>query len=137
LQEWFGYIISGQTHLHKILLMVGPSRAGKGVVARILRALIGAANTAGPTLNSLGNDFGLAPLLGKSLAIISDARFTGKNAAVITERLLSISGEDALKPSIGNIAITGLGGSLAASTSFPTSCRALVMHRGQSLAASF
>ena len=96
LGEWFGYVISGRTNLHKIMLMVGPSRAGKGVISRILRALIGAVNAAGPTLNSLGTDFGLAPLLGKSLAIISDARFTGKNAAVITERLLSISGEDAL-----------------------------------------
>ena len=96
LGEWFGYVISGRTNLHKIMLMVEPSRAGKGVISRILRALIGAVNVAGPTLNSLGTDFGLAPLLGKSLAIISDARFTGKSAAVITERLLSISGEDAL-----------------------------------------
>ena len=96
LQEWFGYVISGRTNLHKILPMVGPSRAGKGVIARILRALIGLANYAGPTLNGLGSDFGLAPLLGKSLAVISDARFSGRNSAVIIERLLSISGEDAL-----------------------------------------
>ena len=50
----------------------------------------------GPTLNSLGGDFGLAPLIGKSLAIISDARFIGKNGNVVVERLLSISGEDTL-----------------------------------------
>jgi putative DNA primase/helicase len=96
LAQWFGYVVSGRTDLHKILLMVGPTRGGKGVIARILGALIGTANCAGPTLSSLGGEFGLAPLIGKPLAIISDARFTGKNANIVVERLLSISGEDTL-----------------------------------------
>jgi putative DNA primase/helicase len=30
LGEWFGYVISGRLDLHKILLMVGPTRGGKG-----------------------------------------------------------------------------------------------------------
>jgi putative DNA primase/helicase len=95
LGEWFGYVISGKLDLHKILLMVGPTRGGKGVIARVLTALIGRQHVAGPTLNSLGGEFGLA--LGKPLAIISDARFVGKNGAnIVVERLLSISGEDTL-----------------------------------------
>jgi putative DNA primase/helicase len=96
LGEWFGYVISGRTDLHKILLTVGPTRGGKGVIARILTALIGRENVAGPTLNSLGGEFGLAPLIGKPLAVISDARFVGKDSNVVVERLLSISGEDTL-----------------------------------------
>jgi len=96
LGEWFGYVISGRLDMHKIMLMIGPTRAGKGVVARVLTALVGQQNVAGPTLNSLGSDFGLAPLLGKSLAIISDARFVSKNGNVVVERLLAISGEDTL-----------------------------------------
>jgi putative DNA primase/helicase len=97
LGEWFGYVISGRLDLHKILVMVGPTRSGKGVIARILTALIGKRNVCGPTLSSLGSEFGLAPLLGKSLAIISDARSGGgKNSTVVVERLLSISGEDTL-----------------------------------------
>jgi len=96
LGEWFGYIVSGRLDVHKIFLMIGPTRGGKGVIARILSALIGQQNVCGPTLNSLGGDFGLAPLIGKSLAIISDARFVGKNGNVLVERLLSISGEDTL-----------------------------------------
>jgi putative DNA primase/helicase len=96
LQQWFGYVISGRTDLHKILLMVGPTRAGKGVIARILTALVGRKNIAGPTLNSLGTNFGLSPLIGKPLAVISDARFAGRDASVVVERLLSISGEDSL-----------------------------------------
>ena len=94
--EWFGYVISGRLDLHKILLMIGPTRGGKGVIARMLSALIGRQNVCGPTLNSLGGEFGLAPLIGKPLAIISDARFVGKNGNVVVERLLSISGEDVL-----------------------------------------
>jgi putative DNA primase/helicase len=78
------------------MLMVGPTRGGKGVIGRILTALIGKENVAGPTLNSLGCEFGLAPLIGKPLAVISDARFVGKNGNVVVERLLSISGEDTL-----------------------------------------
>jgi putative DNA primase/helicase len=96
LGEWFGYVISGRLDLHKILLNVGPTRGGKGVIARVLTGLVGRKNVAGPTLNSLGGDFGLAPLIGKPLAIISDARFVGKNGNIVVERLLSISGEDML-----------------------------------------
>jgi putative DNA primase/helicase len=96
LSEWFGYVVSGRLDLHKILLMVGPTRGGKGVIARVLTALVGRQNVAGPTLNSLGGDFGLAPLIGKPLAVISDARFSGTGACIVVERLLSISGEDTL-----------------------------------------
>jgi putative DNA primase/helicase len=96
LAEWFGYVVSGRLDLHKILLMVGPTRAGKGVVARMLTALIGRENVAGPTLNSLAGDFGLQPLIGKPLAIVSDARFAGRDSSIVVERLLSISGEDTL-----------------------------------------
>lgn len=51
----------------------------------------------GPTLSSLGGEFGLQPLLSKILALISDVRLSGKGGnSVIIERLLSISGEDPL-----------------------------------------
>jgi putative DNA primase/helicase len=96
LGEWFGYIASGRTDLHKIFLMVGPTRGGKGVIARALGAMVGRKNVAAPTLNSFGGDFGLAPLIGKPLAVISDARFARKDSSIVVERLLSISGEDTL-----------------------------------------
>ena len=96
LQEFFGYAISGLTHMQKMLLLVGPRRGGKGTIARILTDLIGKANVSGPTLASLGTNFGLQNLIGKPLAIISDARLDGRNANQVVERLLSISGEDTL-----------------------------------------
>src|SRR5262249_42855244 len=43
----------------------------------------------------LGLSFGLQPLLNKTLATITDARLSGRtDLAAVTERLLSISGED-------------------------------------------
>ena len=32
LQEWFGYLVSGQTYLQKMLLLIGPKRSGKGTI---------------------------------------------------------------------------------------------------------
>jgi putative DNA primase/helicase len=96
LQEWFGYCLTLDTRQQKILMLVGPKRSGKGTIARVQSNLVGLANVCAPTLASLGTQFGLSPLLGKSLAIISDARLSARtDAAVVVERLLSISGEDA------------------------------------------
>lgn len=70
-------------------------RSGKGTIARILTALVGPANTAAPTLAGLGGQFGLQALIGKQLAIISDARLGGKaDIHAVTENLLRITGED-------------------------------------------
>jgi putative DNA primase/helicase len=98
LKEWFGYCLTADTSQQKMLFVVGPKRAGKGTLARVLAALVGPANVAGPTLGSLASNFGLAPLLNKPVAVISDARFSGRSAdqAAVVERLLSISGEDLL-----------------------------------------
>jgi putative DNA primase/helicase len=98
LQEWFGYLLSPDTSQHKILLMVGPRRSGRGTIGRLIEALLGAENVAGPTLMGLTTNFGLSPLIGKPAAIVGDARVAGRAAdwAAIVERLLSISGEDAI-----------------------------------------
>lgn len=95
LQEWFGYVLSGRTDLHKMLLMVGPTRSGKGTIARVLTRLVG--TVAAPTLLSLAGDFGMASLIGKGLCIIPDARIDRRSSQVVVERLLSISGEDTIE----------------------------------------
>jgi putative DNA primase/helicase len=44
-----------------------------------------------------GSDFGLAPLIDKPLALVSDARLSDKrDSSIVVERLLSISGEDTI-----------------------------------------
>lgn len=95
LQEWMGYLLTPDTSQQKILSMIGPPRSGKGTIARVTKAMIGAANVAAPTLSSLAMPFGLAPLIGKSVAIVGDAQLSGRtDSAAVVERLLGISGED-------------------------------------------
>jgi putative DNA primase/helicase len=97
LQEWCGYSVTPYTDLQKLLLLVGPRRSGKGTIGRILGGLVGRGNAVGPTLGSLADRFGLAPLLNKTLAVIGDARLSGRmDTATVVERLLSITGEDLL-----------------------------------------
>lgn len=94
LQEWFGYLLTPDTSQQKMLLMVGPPRSGKGTIARVVQELIGFDNCCNPTLGVLGTPFGLSSLVGKSMAVIEDARLSARSdAGVVTERLLTISGE--------------------------------------------
>jgi putative DNA primase/helicase len=96
LQQMFGYMLSPDTRHHKIFLIHDPPRAGKGTIERVLTAVVGPKNVAHPTLASLGTNFGLAPLVTASIAIINDARFTRRtDTSQVVERLLSISGEGA------------------------------------------
>jgi len=97
LQEMFGYALSGDTGLQKIMLLVGPTRAGKGVISQVLTQLLGRHNVGAPTLAGLTTNFGLQDLVGKTLAIVSDARLGPKaNVQALAERLLSVSGEDSI-----------------------------------------
>ena len=97
LREWFGYCIVSNTAQQKMILLCGPKRAGKGTIARTLTKLVGINNVGAPTLAGLGTNFGLWSLIGKQLAIIGDARLSGRSdQAVVTEPLLSLTGEDAI-----------------------------------------
>lgn len=93
--QWMGYTLTNDTRMQKALFCVGVKRGGKSTIARIHTGLLGRNNVASPTMSSLGERFGLSSLVGKPLAIIADARLSGKSdQAPIVERLLSITGED-------------------------------------------
>lgn len=95
LQDWFGYLITPDVSIQKILLILGPSRGGKGTIGRVIEALVGRLNVTWPTLGRLATDFGAQDLLNKTVAIIADARLSGRSdIAAIIEDLLSISGGD-------------------------------------------
>jgi len=97
LQEIFGLALTGDTRHQKAFLLVGPRRCGKGTIARVLGALVGMGNVTAPVLASLGQTFGLESMIGKSLALISDARLGGRaDVAAIVESILRITGEDAM-----------------------------------------
>jgi len=66
-------------------------------MGRVLTGLVGHDNVAYPTLSGLTTNFGLQCLLNKPVAVISDARISSRpDTAVVVERILSITGEDAL-----------------------------------------
>lgn len=97
LQEYAGYLISGRTDLHKALLLIGPTRSGKGTISRTLKQLVGVDNTVSPSLGSIGAEFGMAELIGKPFAVIEDARADDdRRSNTTTERLLNVIGEDAV-----------------------------------------
>jgi putative DNA primase/helicase len=93
LQEFFGYVLTSDTSYQKMLVILGPTRSGKGTIGRVLTGLVGPWNVAGPTAGSLKKEFGLQPLLGKPLAIMADAQVKHHDDALV-ERLKAISGED-------------------------------------------
>jgi len=95
LQQIFGYCLTPETRLQKAFMIIGPPRSGKGTIGRVLGALVTSANTASPTLSGLSRQFGRQSLIGKTLALIGDARVGWDTDPVaIAEHLLSITGED-------------------------------------------
>lgn len=98
IQEWLGYMVSGETGRQKGLLILGPPRSGKGTILWLIKMLVGAANASAPTLASLCSNFGMQPLIGKSVALVGDARLSGSTSTTtLVERLLSLIGEDEMQ----------------------------------------
>ena len=64
LQEWFGYVLGGQTNRHKMLMMLGPKRSGKSTIVYVLRLLVGTENYTESRSNDFVGGFGMAGLIG-------------------------------------------------------------------------
>ena len=97
LQEWMGYLITADTSQQKAALMIGPTRSGKGTIARVTRELVGPANCCAPTIATFGQTFGLAGLIARQVALLSDVRLsTRADMAAIAEAILRITGEDTI-----------------------------------------
>jgi putative DNA primase/helicase len=97
LQEWFGYVLSGDTWAQKGLIVVGPPRAGKGIIGHILSHLLGTSMVSSPALHSLGSTFGLQNLIDKRLCLISDARLSNRqDTMAVIEMLLRLVACDAV-----------------------------------------
>ncbi|MFF1299986.1 MULTISPECIES: phage/plasmid primase, P4 family [unclassified Streptomyces] len=99
LQVWFAYLLSGRIDLEQGLMIIGPSRSGKGVILWVAEQLLGADATASLRLSDLPKDFGLEKLLNKPLTVIPDnkakaLRSDKLHAAV--ENLLSVISNDKL-----------------------------------------
>lgn len=94
LQEYFGYILSGDTKQQKFLNIIGPRRSGKGTINKVLVTLLGQHNTVAPQLEELCDTFGLQSWIGKPLASFTDARAPERNRSAVVSQLLRIVGGD-------------------------------------------
>lgn len=109
LQEWFGYVLSGSTRIQKGLILVGPPRAGKGVIGHVLSNLLGESMVASPALHAIGTRFGLENLIDKRLCLVSDARLSSRqDIFAVIETLLRIIGCDPVSVDRKNKAVRDL-----------------------------
>jgi P4 family phage/plasmid primase-like protien len=92
-QEIFAYLLTADVSLEKAFFFIGPRRSGKGTMMRVLQHLLASTAVAGPTLKSLGTQFGLQPLIGKQVAIVDDLRVgSPKDTESLIENMLKITG---------------------------------------------
>ena len=95
LQKMFGYLVSGDTSMQKIFMIIGETRSGKGTLSGVIKNLLGEPNYNATTLSRLDSKFSLESMIGKSITVIPDAHVGKKSdSQVVVEMLKSISGED-------------------------------------------
>ncbi len=91
IRHLFGLCLVPDTSHQIVPVFFGPRGSGKSTYTSRIEALLGGA-CVGTSIQSLGNEFGLAPLVKASVALIADATFTKCSAAAL-ERIKTISGE--------------------------------------------
>lgn len=94
LQEWFGYVLTGSVRQQKMLLVIGPTRSGKGTIEKVLQAMVGFENLGAFDFSTLTTDFGMEQMWGKNLCICSDVRDMSRDLDKVVERVLKISAND-------------------------------------------
>lgn len=117
LRQWFGYLLTHDNSLDAILAIIGPGRSGKGTILSMIEAVVGKEACAWTSLNDLANRFEMSSLVGKGVAIISDAHI-GKytDPVLATERAKTISGGDSVP----------VEAKYGAKTSFLPTCRLVI-----------
>jgi len=95
IREFGGYILADSYPLHKMLIIEGVPGSGKSILAKILQMCLGSQYYAAVSIKGLVNRFGLGELMGKKLAVMSEAREIDFNILkAIIPILLKIIGQD-------------------------------------------
>lgn len=92
------YLLVPDISFQKFFMLVGASGSGKSTLAQLINAILGAHNVASVSnMDSLIGDFGLAPLLGKSLCYLPEANAIGggaRTSRAVANVIKLISGGD-------------------------------------------
>ena len=93
LQEAFGYCLSSDVSQEKVFMLLGEKRSGKDTMRHTLQSLLSPTVICGPTLDSMGTNFGMSQLIGKQLAVVGDMRLGSKcDKDLLAEHVLKLSG---------------------------------------------
>jgi P4 family phage/plasmid primase-like protien len=93
LQEMFGYCLSSDVSQEKVFMLLGDKRSGKDTMRHTLQSLLSPTAICGPTLDSMGTNFGMSQLIGKQLAVVGDMRLGSKcDKDLLAEHVLKLSG---------------------------------------------
>lgn len=95
LREWYGYCMTPDISMEKLMLMRGPTRSGKSTATAVLEALVGDEQKAASSLRDLPERFGLEGLVGSQIVVMGDVRMPKSGDGMrALETLLKISGGD-------------------------------------------
>jgi putative DNA primase/helicase len=93
LQEMFGYCLSSDVSQEKVFKLLGDKRSGKDTIRHTLQSLLSPTVICGPTLDSMGTNFGMSQLIGKQVAVVGDMRLGSKcDKDLLAEHVLKLSG---------------------------------------------
>ena len=97
LQEWFGYNLIPDNSQEKFLMLLGPTRAGKGTILEILAHILGEEQVLATSFRDYTRRFAMFPFLGKLAAVIGDVSVgTNYDASEALTLLKKITGNDAV-----------------------------------------
>lgn len=78
IQEFFGYLLTADTVIHKAFFLFGEGSNGKSLLLDILTNLIGLVNVSNLSLSDLDNSFRRANLVGKTANIATENEISSK-----------------------------------------------------------
>ncbi|WP_430453680.1 DNA primase family protein [Rhodopirellula europaea] len=94
LQEFFGYCLTADNTMERMLFLIGKPRAGKSLIQSAIQAVVGERNCNSMSLNDLSDKFAASSFVRKSVGIIGDSRHQNGGDRRAIELLLNITGND-------------------------------------------
>jgi putative DNA primase/helicase len=95
LAQWLGYVCVPDMSMEKLMILLGPTRAGKGTIVNAMTAMLGKPQCMATSYQQLAEKFGMKPLVGKLAAILGETRQQRDRTVNQTlEVLLKVVGQD-------------------------------------------
>ena len=100
LQEYIGYLQTPDTSQQKLIIVIGPTRSGKGTIGRVVNRLIGDRNVTSTTPTLLASRFGLEGLVGMSVVLRAEVCDSLNCGGVTNETSVAVPVSEAVENAI-------------------------------------